>query len=543
MIYLQKRNWLTKLVTTTVLTAILLTGCGSNGNTPTSQEPAANQTASSGTIDTEATITYALGSKWSDLMPYNATNYYNLPVVDKIFDTPARIKQDFTLEPRAAKSWEMSEDGLTLTLHLDENATWHDGEPVTAADWLYTIKTISDPALTGAGNKGYLSVLAGIDSAGNAESGQTIGISASDEYTVDLTFDSPIYPESFFLSYGMYYFVLPEHLLQNIAPADLMSDSFWQAPVGSGPCQFVSEISGQQLTLAAYSDYHLGAPQYKQLIYNVVPAANMTTAMMAGEIDVAYPSIAPDEALSLEGTEGIGIQKAEDALGLMWIALNNEKFDKNARQALNLAIDKQMIVDQLLVGEAIPANSNVSPQSPVYNSSIQWERNVEKAKELLAASTLDTSQPITLAIPGGIRERIAAIMQQNLAEIGITLDVIVMDWATIITRTKSGEYDMLMSTSFSSADPTQWQIWYTPGASSISKGIDSTCYTLLQAINAEQDAEARKTLCLEYQEVVADECAYIYLYHDYLYNLVSPNIQNMTILTTDAAWQWQKLAN
>ncbi len=83
-----------------------------------------------------------------------------------------------------------------------------------------------------------------------------------DEYTLKLTFDNPVVPEEFLVEYNRDIYVLPTHLLTDIAPEDLVTSDFWQNPVGSGPCQFVSEVSGSTLVLSANKDYQLGAPGF-----------------------------------------------------------------------------------------------------------------------------------------------------------------------------------------------------------------------------------------------------------------------------------------
>ncbi len=166
---------------------------------------------------------------------------------------------------RGAASWESADDGMAAIFHLDENATWHDGEPVTAEDWVFTAQLITDPDFP-FGLKSEFNSWAGTTDAGIEESENSVMVEALDDYTLKMTFKTVTPVEDWLLLHNKYYYVLPEHLLGDIAPADMMSDSFWNSPIGSGPCTFISEISGSELQLGSFADYQLGAPKFGKLV-------------------------------------------------------------------------------------------------------------------------------------------------------------------------------------------------------------------------------------------------------------------------------------
>lgn len=167
------------LLTAAVASATFMAGCSGGGATSN------NGAVLSDEASNDAVITYAQIATWDTLFPWSKSNYYSIGPTDKIFDTLAVSNIDGTVSPRAAESWEFSEDGLSVTVHLNKNSKWHDGEPVTSADWLWTFETIGNPEVTTATSKSYLNILRGYDSSGNIDTSEEPGVEAPDDYTLD----------------------------------------------------------------------------------------------------------------------------------------------------------------------------------------------------------------------------------------------------------------------------------------------------------------------------------------------------------------------
>ena len=210
----------------------------------------------------DKTVVYALSGAWNRLMPYDIVGMYSIIPNEKIFDRLCGFDNDNIIYYRAAESIDLSEDKKVFTVHLRKNSKWHDGEPVTAYDWEWTFKTMARPEFEGYGSRGYLSQFEGTDGSGTGD----IQIKALDDYTLEMYLKSPTTPEAFFGSYSYYYYVLPKHLLENIPVEELGTCDFWNNPIGSGPCKFVSETSGYEVVLEAFDDYYLGCPQFEKLI-------------------------------------------------------------------------------------------------------------------------------------------------------------------------------------------------------------------------------------------------------------------------------------
>lgn len=219
---------------------LLLAGCaaGSDG---------APQDTGTVTAD-PVVVRYGISNAWDALMPYNSvsgSNYARI-IYDKIYDRLAYVHADGTLSPRAARSWKSVDDGYGIEFALDERFSFHDGTPVTAQNWVETFRLMTDPDCPMLGRDNF-SVLAGTDENGYALSEHSVAAEAVDAYTLKLTFKNPTSPEDFLLDKNREFYVLPTHLLEGVASADLMDLDLWKAPVGSGPCKFVSELAGSQL--------------------------------------------------------------------------------------------------------------------------------------------------------------------------------------------------------------------------------------------------------------------------------------------------------
>ena len=258
-----------------LLGTLFLSACGQQNDPQTAQSSGQG-----------GNINYGISNPWDSLMPYytvSGSNYSRI-IYDKIYDRLAYIQPDGTCLPRAASSWESAEEGRAILFHLDEKAAFHDGTPVTAQHWVETLGLVTDPACEILG-RGTFACLTGTDENGAAVAGETLGAEAVDEHTLKLTFKDPVVPEEFLVDKNREIYVLPTHLLKDIAPADLVNDDFWLSPVGSGPCKYVSEVSGSSLVLASNPDYQLGAPGFDTLTITVMDKSNLLTALIAGDLD------------------------------------------------------------------------------------------------------------------------------------------------------------------------------------------------------------------------------------------------------------------
>lgn len=527
----------------------LLAGCGgSSGNETTAAASAAEGTTAASTATdktgdySDKVITYGLTTAWDTVNPYGSTSgsiYQNL-VCDKLYDRLAFIEEAGSgVSPRAAKSWESADDGKAAIFHLDENTKWHDGQPVTAKDWVFTAQLITNPKFD-YGLRSEFNTWAGTDDNGLETAEKSVGVEAVDDYTLKISFKNVTPVEDWLILHNKYFYVLPEHLLGDIAPEKMKDDEFWKAPIGSGPCTFISELSGSQLELGSFADYQLGAPQFGKLILKVIASTNTITSIAAGEMDGFYQQPTTDDALAAKDM-GLTVTESSEPTFVGVFLINNQNVsDKRIRQAMSYAIDKDLLIEQNLQGKGIAPATCVIPGSE-YDCGLTWSRDVDKAKELLAEAGWDSSRKLKMAVTSA-RESMAAIIQQNLAEAGITIDVQTVELATMFSGLQDGTYDLGICGSTAMSYPL-WMSGYYDNKNATYCQITDTAYAELQdKIAAETDEAKKKELVNEYQQLLWDEMPLVMLYNGYTFGVQSERFQGYNAfeggVNNQAVWKW-----
>lgn len=527
----------------------LLAGCGgSSGNETTAAASAAEGTTAASTATdktgdySDKVITYGLTTAWDTVNPYGSTSgsiYQNL-VCDKLYDRLAFIEEAGSgVSPRAAKSWESADYGKAAIFHLDENAKWHDGQPVTAKDWVFTAQLITNPKFD-YGLRSEFNTWAGTDDNGLEMAEKSVGVEAVDDYTLKISFKNVTPVEDWLILHNKYFYVLPEHLLGDIAPEKMKDDEFWKAPIGSGPCTFISELSGSQLELGSFADYQLGAPQFGKLILKVIASTNTITSIAAGEMDGFYQQPTTDDALAAKDM-GLTVTESSEPTFVGVFLINNQNVsDKRIRQAMSYAIDKDLLIEQNLQGKGIAPATCVIPGSE-YDCGLTWSRDVDKAKELLAEAGWDSSRKLKMAVTSA-RESMAAIIQQNLAEAGITIDVQTVELATMFSGLQDGTYDLGICGSTAMSYPL-WMSGYYDNKNATYCQITDTAYAELQdKIAAETDEAKKKELVNEYQQLLWDEMPLVMLYNGYTFGVQSERFQGYNAfeggVNNQAVWKW-----
>ena len=163
-----------------------------------------------------------------------------------------------------------------------------------------------------------------------------------------LTFTSPTLPEEFLVDKNRDIYVLPTHLLQDIPPEELMTDDFWLAPVGSGPCQYVSRGFRQHLGAQEQPELPAGSPGVDTLTITVMDKANLLTALIAGDLDYyTFGGSVSEENWPVAEKAGFTVQAGEVPSTFYELMINNESIaSADLRHAIEKALDKQLLCQQ-----------------------------------------------------------------------------------------------------------------------------------------------------------------------------------------------------
>lgn len=549
-----KRNML-KVVAASLAGAMLLTACGGSGGANQTSAAAGGSAetsaaAAEGSTGGEKVITMAQTGDWDTFMPMNTTNAGADNVIELMFDRLMVINTDGTFEPRLAESWETNEAQDKITYHLNENAKWQDGEPVTAEDVVYSAQVASSSEFNYL-RRIRMQYFAGTDETGCETGTDSIEVKALDDHTVEFTLKTPMDPAIIYALVNRDFFIMPKHLLGDISDTDLVNDAFWQKPVGSGPCIFDSMESGVSIEFKANKDYYLGAPDFDRLVFKKVQSSNLLSGLMSGDIDVlsGNSQIPLADWEAAKNTQGI-VAKSVPTFAYQYMAMNTSRdyLTEDVRHAISLAINRQVIVDQLLQGEACIAIGPLAEDHPYFDEKLlPIEYDPEKAKSMLEAAGWDSNRELEVMVSTGneVREKSAILIQQDLQKIGIKTKIQTLDFPTLLTNARNGDYDLCFIGSSGSVDPSESVPNVTAGyMNNFAQLSDPTLGQIGESGAKEITFEARKKIYDQYQEELFKQMPMAFLYHTndlFAYNEKLENVREGAIdyNVNKNVWEWK----
>ncbi len=370
-------------------------------------------------------VVIAIGEEPETLDPTKGWGHGNSPIVQS---TLVRYTAELAFENDLAADYSLSEDGLTWTFTLRDDAYFTDGEQVTASDVAFTLETAK--AAQGSVDLTYM------------ESAR-----AQDERTVVITLTRPT---SIFLNTLASVGIVPEHAY---------GEDYGRSPIGSGPYRFVEWRPQEQIVFEANEDYYGGTPAIRRVTIVFMSEDAALAAVQAGQVDVAY-STATLGTAEAEGYHVEAIPSADNRGFTLPISPdtgettqngapigNNVTCHREIRQAVAYAIDRQLVADTVLNGFGRPAYSE-NDGMPWNNPDTAIETDVEYAKQLLAdAGWADTDgdgivekdglkAEFSCLYPAGdsVRQAVAMAAAQQVQEIGIRIQVEGVSWDEITRR-------------------------------------------------------------------------------------------------------------
>lgn len=516
---------ITLMLTMSMLASSFL-ACGTSSGDDTDTKKTENGSINGGDVTSGngETFVYAMGSSWDTLFPYGGSaENYGTNTWQVMYSTLAYIdgKDEFMSNGAIIDKSYSSEDGMELTFKCNPDLKWSDGEAVTANDWFYTFKTITDASLV-CTFKPFFNIFQGIDETGNIEAGKTIedAIKVTDDYTFTLYMDDATNIESFLYAYNTYFFVLPEHCLKDIAPADLPTSEFFDHPVSSSPWVLEEEIAGSQLTFGRnpYFPYWDSYSNISNYVIKVVGTEVMVEGLASGELSYIMNTMSSGDCAEAVELDGIAGEPLDEPTMIVVLAYNlNKLTDARVRKAFDYALNREYLCEQVMGGQALPVNT--FERSRYLNTDIKTVYSLDKAKELFDAAAADGAfdyhTPLTIGVVSGFREQVAAVMKQDLATIGVTLDIVTGDGTTILGKMQEeGAYDLCLVGGGIGADAT-WPAndYLNPQVKTYGQVTDSKYYDLCMEINACSDETKRMELIHEFQTMMYEEAPYVFVFN------------------------------
>jgi peptide/nickel transport system substrate-binding protein len=494
----------------------LLAGCGGDVEGKVDEPPLGSEAPAYGDTFVQASIGDIGG-----LIPSLTSDASSHEVGGMIYDGLVKQDKDLNLAPAMAESWTFSKDCLTLTFKLRKDVKWHDGQPFTADDVLFTWKTITNPKTPAPFKDGFL---------------QAKDVEVLDPYTVRVIYPKP-YARAL-ESWGTY--MLPKHVLEPyVADGKLRESPQNRFPIGTGPYRFREWKPGEKVVVTANPDYYEGRPYIGRIVYRVIPSqATIFLELKAKGVD--YSRLTAFQYA--RQTEYPAFRKAYNkyrypgsAYTFFAFNLKDPRFaDRRVRQAFAHAISKPELIEGIRMGLAREATGPIRPGTWAYTDQVKrYEYNPEKAKALLAeAGWMDRDddgvvedkqgRPFSFTIRtnqgNDERRKIAEIVQQRLKAIGVNADIQVIEWAAFIKEfVKPRRFDAVVLGLGTGTDPDQYVIWHS--SQTAPDQMNRTGYSnpeadhLLEAGRASCTQQDRIPYYHRLQEILADDLPMIFLYY------------------------------
>lgn len=370
-------------------------------------------------------------------LPLHASNETQEQVIDLIFSRLLKTDEQNKLIPDAAESYEVSPDATVFTYHLRKGITWHDGQPLTASDVIFTYKLAMTKAAT-ATQYGKLSQIKGAAAYHDGTATGVPGLEMPDDYTVRITLEKPnvAFMIGSEISNALVY-ILPEHIFKDADPAKLEQHPSIQKPtVGSGPYQFVEYVPDQYVSFKANPTFYLGAPKIPQVFIVLAEPATQLAQLESGQLHLML-RVTPNDAQRLKTSTTIDIA-SEPSAGIFQTAIFNPKFpDKRVRQAFMYGVDRASLLKAVLLGQGQIVNSSIiGPEWAVYTDLNQYAYDPAKAKQLLQDAKWDTSKDVEMIWSQGFQEAELSgpVFQQQMAEIGVKIKLSPLESAAFVQR-------------------------------------------------------------------------------------------------------------
>lgn len=451
----------------------------------------------------------------STLIPILASDSASHGVASLIYNGLVKYDKDLKLIGDLADSWDILNDGLKIRFYLRRGVLWHDGHPFTARDVLFTYQTMCDPKTPTAYADHFLQV----------QDARII-----DDFTFEVTYEKPFAPalESWTLS------ILPEHLLQG---KDIVKSELARHPVGTGPYVFKSWETGAKIVLQSNHAYFEGRPYIDTYVYRVIPdSATMFLELRSGTIDrmgltpLQYQRQTNSAYFKNNFAKYRYVSFSYTYLGYN---LKNPLFqDVRVRQAISYAIDKQELIDIVLLGLGQIATGPYKPGTWAYNGAVrQYPYSPTKACELLAQAgwkdrngdgILDRDgRPFQFTILTNIgnaqRAKCAEIIQYRLQQIGIKVNIRIIEWASFINQfINQRRFEAVILGWTISQDPDLYDIWHSdktkPEELNFVSYSNPEVDKLLEKGRHTFNIDERRKCYFRIQEILAEEQPYTFLF-------------------------------
>lgn len=445
------------------------------------------------------TLIVAQGADAVNLDPHTTNDQPSSRVRRQIYETLIVQGEDLNLYPGLATQWTQL-DELTYEFKLRQGVRFHNGETFKASDVKFTFERLLDPA-TGADAAFLLEVIDRVE--------------IIDDYTIRIVTKTPFSPILFHLAHPV------AAILNEKAVTEAGSAYGQEVVIGTGPFRFDSWVRQSHITLVRNDDYWGEPAKVERVIFRAIPEGSVRAVELeTGGVDIAY-DLEPLDRMRLEFDPNIKLAYGQ-SLSASYIGFNTQKapFDNVlVRQAINHAVDVDVLVDVIYSGQAVrafgPLSANVFG---AHTELAPYEYNPQKARELLAQAGYPNGFSTTIwTNDNPLRIQIAEVVQQNLRDIGINASIEIVEWGAYLANTGAGLHDMFILGWVTVTADADYGLYALFHSSQHGSAGNRTFYTnprvdeLLDFARSTSDTDARLAAYFEVQEILREEAPWVFL--------------------------------
>lgn len=437
--------------------------------------------------------------------------------------SPLLFDDQYNPMPYLAQSWDVSDDGLTVTLNLVEDAVFHDGEPITSEDVQFSI-------LTAQAHHPFKPMFAPVTS-----------VDTPDDHTAVINLSQPHPAILMAMSPGLLP-IIPEHIFndgQELPTHPRNTEDF----VGSGPFRLAEYEPGTIIRMERFDDFFIdGTPCLDEIVMEVgADPAAIVLGLENGTTHLSATLGPTANILRLQDNADVEVSsKGHEAIGpIQWLEFNvNDPVlsDPRVRQAIAYTLDRDFLANIIDQGLTFPATTGIVPSSPFYDETANhYDKNVDRARELLAeAGYGDGELELTIDYIPPTQVIYAEYVVQALEDAGISTELSVSpDFPTWAQRISAGDFQMTINNVWNWGDPVigvhrtylsdnRVGVIWTNNTGYANSEVDR----LLNEAGQELDADRRAQLYGQFQQIVAADVPIYFLTTPPFWQAYVPAVQN-----------------
>jgi ABC-type transport system substrate-binding protein len=459
--------------------------------------------------------------------------------VDKLlYSGLVSLDPQLNLTPDLARSWEVSPDGRVYTFHLRENATFHNGKPVTARDIIYSWERAASPELASDTALTYLGDIVGMTELAAGQAEHAAGLQAVDDHTLQVTIDAPKPYFLYKLTYSNAFIVDKENVESG--------EEWYRQPNGTGPYKLREWTRFERIVYEANPDFYLGKSSIPYVVYQLYSGVGIRL-YESGEIDITGISrydadrfMDPTEPMHDELITGVNL-----CTGYVTFDTTRPPFDDvNVRKAFSMAFDRQKYLEVVLGGHALPAKGLYPPGLPGFNNALQGlPYDPAQARAYLEQSKYGGAEglPPIVFTDGGIGTYIgpdvaamAEMWEQNL---GVTITIENLEPNYYLDQIYAGNHGQLISSGWCAdyPDPENFVdvLFHSESGQNTGGYSNPQLDTLLEQARVEQDVTRRIAMYQQAEQILVDDAAALWTTHSFSYELVKPYVKGYVFTPID----------